>query len=796
MEHTFGEELAVRTVRVLAVSAVAASVAVVAPPASADVPTYTAFTMDGTTADAGFARDDVFTGSDLAVTAGLPTEWIAFDGTRSDPASEGGVHVRVAANQGTTLDADTTYHVSDQNDLGTVSVSIDTGTPGSCSDPSDGTVNIKEIGTDSSTGNIDVFAADYSVVCTLGVSLSGELRWNSTQGYDAVAATVRNWHFGTDLSGRDGIAKRITFTDRGSDPVTFTSATLTGSTTWFKITRGCDGATLQPGRACTVTVTPHAQKANGLRATATLRLSTNTVGVRQRIVPLAATGSTTPAVYTSPGPGHVRVTWSQLPAVFDASVVGYDVYRGTSASTVSYLRHFSYSARSFNDTGVRGGQNYFYEVRPDFGAAGAGDRTPPAAGRPWPKYMPGMYHRLGHATRFVSTHKVLAGHPYTLRVDGAHGVPGGHVAAVAVEILAQNPTQNTSVALYPAGAGKPIQPDLRLSRGKTRSNFAIVKVGSGGKIKLANAHGTVAVSVDVSGYYSAAGLSSTYGMGSAYITYSRPSTILDTKAWRLGPLPHDYYVNAPVNFPSADTPHVRAFAVQITAYGSKGGGTLTGFATNGRSYGTQVLAYAPNTTTTNFAIVPATQLDVNGTPYPSISLLNRGNKPVQLIMTILGFYDNDFYTYGEHYVPTAPQHLSVKNPMYAGSKRVLSAGYTHANVWTVSLNLHLALTAPTKSTTVKLWPRITGVPAPAHGQVPAHANVNALSSTVTPLGGANLAYLSNSAGRVTVSVWSFGRFDAYPQPSQRSYASEGTSMAVTRPAAPGPVGRLHAVALR
>jgi hypothetical protein len=67
------------------------------------------------------------------------------------------------------------------------------------------------------------------------------------------------------------------------------------------------------------------------------------------------------------------------------------------------------------------------------------------------------------------------------------------------------------------------------------------------------------------------------------------------------------------------------------------------------------------------------------------------------------------------------------------------------------------------------------------------ARVDTLASTVAPLGVGNQAYLSNAAGTVTVTVWSFGRFDAYPQPAQRNYASAAGLPVSPSAAAPGPV---------
>jgi hypothetical protein len=789
MEQTSGGP-AVRTARILVAAALAVSAAAGAPFATAaTAPTapYTAFTIDGTASGIGFDVNEVFVGAQVTPTVDSNTA-ITFDGSSPDLSPQVGYGTVKLAGAGGAPLTQTDYDLS----TGAVTFEIDHGDTAPACAPASGQVSVIDVETDPDTGAITTFAADYAVTCPNGQHLTGALRLNSTADFAAASAAPRNWDFGTQLANGDDSAawaKTFTLTNRGSLPITYGAATIGPSSHAgaYSITRdSCSGQSVQPGAACSLAVVPHPKAVSASPVLSTLTLPTTApAGLGARLVQLRLQGSTAAGIDAEPGPGHVELRWGQPERPIGAPVSTWQLYRGTSASTLKPDR--TTAVRQLNDTAVTGGSVYYYAVTPVYQSGQLGTRTPVVATKPWPKYMAGMYHRLSHPVRFAGAHPVTAGHPYSLHIGGAHGVPSGHVAAVAVQVLAQNPTQDTSLTLYPADAGRPAQPDVRLSRGMMRSNFALVKVSAGGWIKIANEQGTVSVSVDVSGYYSAAGLPASYGTGGAYFTYEAPGTILDTKAWNIGALPHDYYINAPVNFTATDTPHVKSLAVQITAYGSTGSGTITAFASNAGASSTQVLAYAPNTTTTNFAIVPAGLVYVSGRNYPSISLLNRGSRSVQLIMTIVGFYDDDFYTYGERYVPTAPQRLSITNPMYAGSRRTLGAGYTHADIWTTSLNLHVSARGPSRSTTLKLWPRLTGVTAPPHGQVAVPARVDTLASTVAPLGVGNQAYLSNAAGTVTVTVWSFGRFDAYGQPAQRNYASAAGLPVSPSAAAPGPV---------
>ena len=739
-------------------------------------PAYTAFTVDGSPRDPGFTRDDVYENSQVSVQVGSANSSIEFSGAVTDGTPTGGEDLQLTVNQGKALGLGN-LAVGPSGDL---SATLTSGSNGGCTSVS-GSVNVTEFGTDSSTGLINVFAASYGLFCIddNNAIITGELRWNSTQGYDAVATAPRNWDFGYQLVGGSDIAKKFSFVNQGANPVTYAGATLvspTGSTsTWFAITGNtCSGKTIAPGTSCTVTVTPRPKAVSASTSTydettATLELATTTTAVPTRLVALSVIGSDRPAVVAMAGPQRVSLSWGTLPAMQESQVTGVNIYRGASPSTLTYFRHVSSSYSSTTDTSVTAGHSYYYAFKPTITGA-TGDLTPVIAARPWPKYQAGMYHRLSVPVRFVSQHRVVAGHPYTLYIDGHHGVPGSHVAAVALNLTALHPSASTSVTAYPYGTSKPAQPDLVLRSGVTRSNFAIVKVGTGGRIRIATAHGSTPVTVDVTGYYSAAGLSTTYGTGGASQTFSQQVTVLDTKADGLGALPYGYYANVPVIFDPTFAPHVTSLMVEITAYGSRGSGTLTAFATGGKPSGTSALAYSAGTVTTNYAIVHVGHEWLDNVNEPSISILNRGSHAVQLIVTLVGYYDDNTLIFGERYFPTAPVHLSMSNPLHTNSLRTLSPG-AHANAWTVGMNLHVSASAPTATTTIKIWPKGLGVGTPVHGQLHAPEHVSTLASFVAPVGASNQMYLRNVSGTTTSYVWSFGRFDAYPQPSTYNYAS-------------------------
>lgn len=496
--------------------------------------------------------------------------------------------------------------------------------------------------------------------------------------------------------------------------------------------------------------------------------------LRPRVVRLYTVGSTRPAITATPGPARIKIAWSTLPAMTGVQVSGYSIYRRAPGGSMIYRARVSNGAVAFTDYSIRTGSTYSYEVHPNFYGGGTGVFTPAVAAVAWPKYSAGMYHRLASPVRFVSGHKVKAGHPYSLKVLGHHGVPSSHVSAVVLEVSAAKPSATTNVTVYPSGSHRPSASDLYVVHGGTRTNFAITKIGSGGRIVVSTSHGSTPVSVDVSGYYSASGLSSKYGTGAALHSYIDRATVLDTKRERLGALPSGYYANTPINFPASIDGHVTSLLVQITAYGSKGSGTVTAYATNGHVPATTTLSYGPNTTASNTALVSIGRyFTKSGRSYPSVSLLNRGKKSVQLIVTIMGFYDDDTLIGGQRCTPTGAVHLYA-HKMHTGVASIDPR--SHAGARTTAMNLKISGAGASRTTSVKLWPRgLRGIGAPAHGQLFVTAHQSVTSSTVQPVGTGDRYYVRNATGAMKVNIWSFGRFDYYPITSARTYASTNAS---------------------
>lgn len=87
-----------------------------------------------------------------------------------------------------------------------------------------------------------------------------------------------------------------------------------------------------------------------------------------------------------------------------------------------------------------------------------------------------------------------------LQVSGRGGVPSGASSAV-LNVTATEPDAASYVTVWPAGQGRPDASSLNTVPGQTVPNLVIAKLGTGGKVDLYNAFGTVHLIADVVGWF-------------------------------------------------------------------------------------------------------------------------------------------------------------------------------------------------------------------------------------------------------------------------------------------------------
>ncbi|MHB8510373.1 MAG: peptidoglycan DD-metalloendopeptidase family protein [Candidatus Dormibacteria bacterium] len=93
-----------------------------------------------------------------------------------------------------------------------------------------------------------------------------------------------------------------------------------------------------------------------------------------------------------------------------------------------------------------------------------------------------------------------------LAVAGQGGVPAMSASnppvAVVLNVTATNPTATSYLTGYPTGVAEPTASDLNWFAGDTVPNLVVVKVGSDGRVDLANYAGNTDLVVDIEGWYS------------------------------------------------------------------------------------------------------------------------------------------------------------------------------------------------------------------------------------------------------------------------------------------------------
>lgn len=96
--------------------------------------------------------------------------------------------------------------------------------------------------------------------------------------------------------------------------------------------------------------------------------------------------------------------------------------------------------------------------------------------------------------------RVGAGQEITLQVTGLAGVPAG-ARAVALNVSAVQPTQQTFLTVYPSGESRPEASSLNPDPGAVSANLVIAKVGGDGSVKIFNNRGDVDLLADLTAYF-------------------------------------------------------------------------------------------------------------------------------------------------------------------------------------------------------------------------------------------------------------------------------------------------------
>jgi hypothetical protein len=259
--------------------------------------------------------------------------------------------------------------------------------------------------------------------------------------------------------------------------------------------------------------------------------------------------------------------------------------------------------------------------------------------------LPGAYHVVSTATpdgavfkpitpnRILDTRiglgapkaRVGAGGVVRLQVTGRGGVPSTGVTAVVMNVTAVQPTSAGYVTAYPDGEPVPTVSSVNFAARQTLPNLVTVPVVNG-KVDLRNAHGSVDLLADVSGYYT----NTTTG---SELTTVGPTRILDTRIG-LGAAKAKVAKGATLRFhvtghggvPSSG---VTAVAMNVTVVRPASGGYVTVYPDGQPRPTVSNLNFVTGQTVPNLVIVPV----VNGV----VDFFNGGGA-TDLLADVTGYF--------------------------------------------------------------------------------------------------------------------------------------------------------------
>ncbi|MBB5870823.1 hypothetical protein F4553_004202 [Allocatelliglobosispora scoriae] len=752
--------------------------------AAAPSPPYNSVSIDGGTRNTGVYvlwTSAVYDGNVDSFTIYHPPapDSVRFWVSRTTPSGGETLVLTIAPPIGQSWTENTTYPAGYYASATDADFDISTGGYG-CDARVGSTLTITQVRRDEA-GVLTGIAGKYSVNCEQGPPVTGELHWNSTVEHVLAASSSNRVLFGSQPTGTDGTSKVLTYTARGSNPVTYGTAALGGDTpAAFAITAdSCSGKTFTYGETCTVTVTPRAT-ALGTQ-TASLTIPDNTLG-GQRFAHLELAGVDGRQLTITPGSldfGMNELGEQSAPSQLTVKSTGaLAVTFGSATLEGAQPGSFVILSDTCSGQTVNPGSTCVLEVAakptaianqnayvklPNNSIQGSHNAYLTAYGE-----MPQVGTYFGRQPYRVLDTRTGRGAPKTtvkaggvvhLKVGGVAWVPV-NATAVVLNVTVSGPSARSYLSVYPGGGVRPTVSSLNFPKGWTGANSVTVATGPGGYVDIYNAAGSTNIIADVVGYY-AGNEPSNYepnaNIGGEYQPF-KPVRLLDTRKSG-GKLPGGYYIQLPANFGAAVNSHVKAFAVNVTAVSPSGTGFFTTWNGAEDLPASSTLNFTKNATVANFAIVPTTPcVECSGSGYLAPSIAIYTSTAAHVIVDIFGFYDDSTLGDGLRFQPLTPERiadsrsaLGTPSAIPGGATAVIAAPPSVLDTDTVALALNVTAINPTKTTYLTVWPNgISGF-----GQ-PGVSNVNAGQGAIVPNAVISIIGPTNS-----FNVFNAGRRDRY-----------------------------------
>jgi hypothetical protein len=393
---------------------------------------------------------------------------------------------------------------------------------------------------------------------------------------------------------------------------------------------------------------------------------------------------------------------------------------------------------------------------------------------------------------------LVPGGTINLSVLGTAGVPSTGVSAVVLNVTITGATKAGYLTVFPAGATRPTASSINFVAGTDRANMVTASLGTvgagAGMVAIYSPAGSVQVIADVMGYYLADGATTAGG----FFQGTGAERIMDTRDPVFGAplaLAPGKAVSVSVNYSDPTVvanPHVRALAVNITAVSPTKAGFLAAWDGGAVKPTTSSVNFAAGTDTANMAIVPVGPCVGCGasTGLPSISVVNGSNGTVNVIVDVVGFYDDGQIVDptgapidGLRFKPMTPTRIvdtriSQGTTTFVGSSsKSVSVPASVVGPDTLGLVTNTTAVLPTLSAYLTLWAQggVLGIPMPAVSNLNAAKGSIVANATLTevmpifdvnfnPVGNGFSIFNSRGTTNVVVDVMGTMEFPMPPIP--------------------------------
>jgi len=236
---------------------------------------------------------------------------------------------------------------------------------------------------------------------------------------------------------------------------------------------------------------------------------------------------------------------------------------------------------------------------------------------------------LGLATGIPAA--LAAGATLSLQVAGLGGVPTTGAGAVVLNVTVTAPTAAGHITVFADGTARPATTNVSFTAAQTVPNLVVSRVGTDGKVSLANVSGgTVHLVADVSGYYL-----SGQATAAGSFTSLTPVSVLDTAAG-VGAAKAAVSAGASVSLLVAGAGGVPATGVgavtlNVTATAPTSAGFVTVYPAGVSRPVASNVNFTANRTSTNMVVV---RVGVGG----RVVLFNSSAGPLTLSADVAGYY--------------------------------------------------------------------------------------------------------------------------------------------------------------